>query len=291
MAKPTTQVEETVKPNEIVVQNNRSMTPSYLQQDAEDYGGAGLSKRSQDFLLPFLYVAQSNSPQLNRKQEDKYIPGLEVGDIFNTATGKFWKGSEGILVLPAYYQPAEVEWVTRKAGGGYIDTYQTDDPIVKKVRIDPSDPRTRLTPPGPDGKTRQLVETRYHFVVDAESLQVVVIGFTSSGLQVSRQWMTLMDQFKTRVKDRLVTLPSWSRQYLIKTVYRTNDQGDWFQMIVEDKGYSPENQLDQREMARAFFKQAEEKGVVLGRPPEVDVTTATTSANTSGPTIDDEPPI
>ena len=264
--------------------------PAHLSDDVDQYAGAGVSDRQQDFLLPFLYVAQSNSPQLKRQQADKYIPGLEPGDIFNTATGKFWKGSEGVVVLPAFFQAAEVEWVTRKAGGGYVGTHQPEDAIVKTARVDPSDPRVRLLPTGPDNKPHQLVETKYHFVILADELSPAVIGLASTGLQVSRQWNTLMKEFKIRNSaGNMVVAPSWSRAYRVKTVYRTNDQGDWFQVIVADDGWSTAEQKDARDMARQFFIEARERGVVLGRPPEAD---GAASSSASSSTYDgDEPPI
>lgn len=264
--------------------------PAHLADDADEFAGAGMSDRQQDFLLPFIYVAQANSPQLKKQQADKYIPGLEAGDLFNTATGKFWKGDKGLLVLPCYFQAAEVEWVTRKAGGGYVATHQPEDPIVKRIRIDPADPRNRLLPVGPDGKQHQLVETRYHFVILVDELSPAVIGLSSSGLQVSRQWQTLMREFKVRNgQDQLVVAPSWSRAYRIRTVYRTNDQGDWYQVTVADEGWSTPEQRDARDMARAFFREARERGVVLGRPPESD-----DSASKPAQTSDydgEEPPI
>lgn len=245
-----------------------SNLPAHLMADAQEFAGAGMSDRQQDFLLPFLYVAQSNSPQLKKQQADKYIEGLQAGDIFNTATGEFWRGDTGLEVHHAFFQAAEVEWVTRKAGGGYVATHQPSDPIVKTVRIDPSDPRVRLVAPGADGKAHQLVETRYHFVI-LPSGSPAVLGMASTGLQTSRQWMTLMREFKAPGADgRMITLPTWSRKYRIKTVYRTNDQGDWFQVVVQDAGWSGPDCDMQRQMARQFYKEAMERGVVLGRPPE-----------------------
>jgi len=283
---PTTAAEKPETDENLPAVQARGAAPAHLQDDLEEFSGAGMSDRQQDFLLPFLYVAQSNSPQLKRQQGDKFIPGLEAGDIFNTATGKFWRGSEGVLVLPAFFQTAEVEWITRKAGGGYVATHQSDDPIVRTARANPADPRERLLPVGPDGKLHQLVDTRYHFVILADELSPAVIGLTSTGLQVSRQWNTLMREFKLRNSHgQMVTAPSWSRAYRIKTVYRTNDQGDWFQIVVSDEGWSTPEQEDARVMARQFFREARERGVVLGRPPETDTVATPHNDDESG--IDD----
>src|SRR4051812_10928480 len=96
--------------------------PAFMQEDLEKMQGAGVSDRSQDFALPFLAIAQSNSPQLKKQQPDKYIEGLEAGDIFNTATRQFWRSNEGIAVVPVWFEKSWVEWVLRDDGGGYVNT-------------------------------------------------------------------------------------------------------------------------------------------------------------------------
>ena len=110
------------------------------------------------------------------------------------------------------------------------------------------------------------------------------------GSETSPYVDTLMKEFKIRNSaGSMVVAPSWSRAYRVKTVYRTNDQGDWFQVIVTDDGWSTPEQKDARDMARQFFIEARERGVVLGRPPEADG--AASSASDSNVYDGDEPPI
>lgn len=276
------------EPKTDIVTTSAGAISTFLADDMADYAGAGISDRAEDFLLPFLYVAQSNSPQL-KKQNPNYIPGLEAGDIFNTATKKFWKGETGMRVIPAFFQKAEVEWIPRSQGGGYVATHPIDTPLAKQVRVVG---RERLLG---DGKT-QLVETAYHFVV-LEDGSIAVIGLSSTGLQSSRAWMTLMKDQKVQRGGELVVAPSFAASYLARTVYRQNDQGDWFQMVIEQPAWVTEDQRGAYMIAREFFKNASEKGVQLGRPPEVDEA-ATSAAAGSGPLVDnegndvgDEPPI
>jgi hypothetical protein len=257
-------------------ESSRAVAVSDFDSEMLEHAGAGISGRQEDFLLPFLAVAQSNSPQLKKQQADAYIAGLKVGDIFDTATRKFWDGETGVVVVPAYFHKAEVEWVTRKNGGGYVATHAADTPLRAEVRIDPSDKRTRLLRSG-----HQLVETNYHFVVLVETCTPAVVALTSTGLQTSRQWNTQMSAVKIRRPDgALATAPCFGRAYRLRTTYRQNDQGDWFQFLVEDVGWANQSQaqIDARAAARAFYLHSLQNGVILGRPP-VD-------ESSSGRTID-----
>jgi hypothetical protein len=50
-------------------------------------------------------------------------------------------------------------------------------------------------------------------------------------------------------------------------VWRQNDSGDWFQFRVDDEGWALPDHRDAYMAGRAFFAQAQEHGVQLGRPP------------------------
>lgn len=263
------------------------LSPEMAQEYAE-FAGAGLSERSEDFLLPFLYIAQSGSPQVKKQRTDKYIPGLEVGDIFNTATGQFWRGDTGLVVLHAWFQKAEVEWLPRSDGGGdgagYVATHPFDTPLKNDLTI--GERGERIIRPGRHGASggHLLAETAYHFVIDAETCEPAVVAMGSTGLQVSRQWLTMMRQFKIPTPQGPVTAPTFARLTKIKTAWRQNDQGDWFVFKAEDMGWAGRGYERARMVAKDFFLQAREHGVKLGRPP------AATESD-AGTTVDDNVPI
>lgn len=240
-----------------------SQMPAGLADDLEQYAGAGVSDRQEDFLLPFLMIAQANSPQLKKQQADKYIPGLEAGDIFNTATRQVWKSAEGVLVLQAHFQKAMVEWILRDEGGGYVATHAIDTPMLKQCRHGGDKNRFLLTPDG-----HQMVDTSYHYVTLAETAEAAVVGMTSTSLQTSRTWQTLMKQVKVPHNGQLVVAPAFSRVYRLTTVYKKNDQGDWFQWAVQDAGWALPDYADAYREARATFLHIREHGAQMGRPPE-----------------------
>ena len=74
-----------------------------LQSMLEETANLGMEEVTADDLqMPFLRVVQAMSPELNKK-ESAYIEGVNQGDIFNTVTRQYWKGDEGVMVIPVYY--------------------------------------------------------------------------------------------------------------------------------------------------------------------------------------------
>jgi hypothetical protein len=245
--------------------------PAHMIEDMAQYSGAGLSERTQDFQVPFLMIAQSGSPQVKPQQPDKYIEGLRVGDIFNSATGKFWRGSEGLLVCQSYFQKAMVEWITRDDGSGWVATHPIDTPLVKQARWGGKDDTQLLLPNG-----HQLVDTSYHFVADAETGEIGVVSMASTSLGCSRTWQTLIKGIKVPgPSGNLVVAPAFSRVYRLSTRWKQNAKGDWFLFNVADEGWAPEVGY---KAARAHFLEVRDNGVVMGRPP--------LGESGGGPTID-----
>ena len=103
---------------------------------------------------------------------------------------------------------------------------------------DPNDPSKKIWRTA-DGKN-DLIDTRYHFghvVGEDGSLSAAVISFSSTGHGSSREWMTLMNNFKIKTPDgRLVVAPSWSKKYLVGSKPRANKKGDFFVAVVHDLG-------------------------------------------------------
>lgn len=242
-----------------------SSLPEGLTQELGQYAGAGVSDRASDFAMPFLMIAQKGSAQVNKREVDKFIPGLEVGDIFNTATGEYWRASEGVLVVQSWFQKAMVEWIPRSDGGGWIATHPIDTPLMKLTKPGGQDNREMRLPNG-----HQLVDTSYHFVALADTSELAVVSMTATSLGASRQWQTLMKRIKIPVSGQLVVAPSFSRVFRLKTAYKSNEKGDWFVYVINDEGWAAGHAEynDAYLTARAHFVEASTKGVQMGRPPE-----------------------
>jgi hypothetical protein len=237
--------------------------PAEMMEDAAQYAGAGVSERQDDFLLPFLMIAQANSPQLKRQQTDKYIEGLRDGDIFNTATREIYRSEEGVLVLQTFFQKAMVEWVLRDEGGGWIAQHVIDTPLLRQARWGGEDNRFLLLPNG-----HQLIDTSYHFVTLAETGQAAVASMTSTSLATSRMWQTLMKEVKVAVQGQLHIAPCFSRVYRLRTAYKSKGNNSWYIWTVSDEGWAIPKYRDAYDLAKKSFVYAQEHGVRMGRPPE-----------------------
>ena len=246
------------KPDSREVATTEAGLPAFMD-DMSNFAGANVSDRAEDFVLPFLMIAQGLSPQLNRR-DGKYIEGLEQGDIYNTATGEFWRGDEGIVVVPFWYAKQLVEWVPRKEGGGWVASHPIGDPIHKEMRFVEED--GKKVPRLPNG--HDLIETAYYSVISAADGEPAVVSMSSTGLGASRIWQTLIK--KTRIPNTDLTAPSFARAYRLGTVPKSNASGNWYTWKVVDEGWAPPNLYA---LARARFVAAEEAGgVQMGRPPE-----------------------
>lgn len=240
--------------------------PAEFAADLAGFAGAGVSERASDFAMPFLMIAQSNSPQLKR-QTEKYIQGLEAGDIFNTATGEYWRANEGIIVIQSWFEKALVEWIPRSDGGGWVATYEIDNPIEKIASwVENSEGRRTLRLPN----GHDLVETSYHFVVLAETGELGVVGMTSTSLACSRQWQTLLKRIKMPVAGSMEIAPAFARAFRLTTAYKKKDNNDWFVWAVADVGWAVGHPVYHSgfKQAKLHFEEARDKGVMLGRPPE-----------------------
>lgn len=238
--------------------------PATIAGDIDEYAGAGHSKRSEDYVMPFLAICQKGSPQLNKK-DPKYIDGIEVGDLFNTATLSVWPGEDhdaGVLFVPAHFLKFDVQWWPRTEGGGYVGTHKIGSDLSKKART--IDGRRML----PDGT--QLVETAYYFGIVQDTGDPAVVAMASTGLGTSRQWQTLMSSFKVKnSRGELVKAPSFARVYRLNTVFQKNDKGDWYNWKVRDEGWiDTSKHLHVYNGAKDFYKVVSNPDFVMGRPAE-----------------------
>lgn len=138
---------------------------------------------AKDVAIPFLKVVQALTPERQRSS-DKYIAGLEEGDILDAATGRFWKGSEGIVVIPVRFQRSYTEWKPKR--GGFVADYGTDDTVYK---TGVKDAEGRIINPK-TGNVLQEAMLYYVFVVDPTdgSYQQNVLSLTSTQMRKARKW-------------------------------------------------------------------------------------------------------
>jgi hypothetical protein len=241
---------------EVAVVDDRKILPSVRVVDdvteiAELQGveGAGLSDNVEDRGVPLFYIAQKGSPQLDKKQ-DKYIQGLEFGDVFNNLTGESYAAeAEGVLLLPCYFRANWNKWTPRDLGGGFHGSEPRDTPLLKGARqwVDKNGKTRRDILDLPDGD--QLVMTHHYFCVVAETWTPVIVPMSSTQLGASRKLQAIIDSFKIQVNGRILVQPAYWNLWRFKTVYKDDGDNQWYLWAPEVEGQNEDPKL------RAFCKE------------------------------------
>lgn len=206
-----------------------TLVPALNSADFESDAGAGFENMgANDMAIPFLIILQSGSPQLKRGESK--IEGASEGDIFNTVTGDFYSGLEGIFVIPCTYKKAFVEWTPRDSGGGFVKQY--DNPSIMDESTKDSTGKDIL----PNGNL--IVPTAYHYVLIVDPItgdcSECVISMTSTQLKKSRKWNSIMNGLKMSRKDGTkFTPPMFSHMYKITTDPESNELGAWSGWHIE----------------------------------------------------------
>jgi len=190
----------------------------------EQYANAGMEDvRTEDLSIPFLRILAQLSPQVN-KRDGAYVEGAEAGMIYNTVSNEVYGGEDGIEVIPCYYSRRYVEWKPREKGGGYVNSYDADDPIVKKAYRD--DRGNDVLPNG-----NLLTNTAQFFVLllhPENGPQRCLVTMSSTQLKKARNWLTQMQSLQAKGKNGMYTLPMMSQKYALGTSEQRNDKGSWF---------------------------------------------------------------
>jgi len=217
-----------------------------LMDDILGMAGEGASFDSSEMQIPFVRVAQSLSPQLNKKKPE-YIEGLSAGDAFNTLTGERWEGEKGLVVVPCYQTTKYLEFVPRTAGGGFRGEISANDPVLQRTTRDGS---KELLPNG-----NELVKSDQHFclIVGEDGMtQPVVVDMKSTQLKVSRRWKTqiAMNKIKHPATGQIITPPVFATLWHLTTTEESNDKGDFYNWAVQKVGLVEGRDLLQE--AKAF---------------------------------------
>lgn len=190
--------------------------------------GEGTSFSPDEMLIPYVRLAQSLSPQLNKKKPE-YIEGLSNGDAYNNVTGEFWPGEEGLKVIPCYQVTKWFEFIPRASGGGLVGEIHPNDPVLQQTQRDGG---AEVLPNG-----NELVKSDQHYCLiigDDGMYQPVVVDMKSTQLKVSRRWKTQisMRKIKHPSTGRLLTPPLYASIWHLRSVEESNDKGDFFNWSV-----------------------------------------------------------
>ena len=220
---------------------------------------------SHDLSIPYIYILQSNSPQIN-KRHGKYVEGAEIGMFFNNVTQEIWDGEKGIYVILCAYQKRFTEWVPRDKGGGLVMDHGSDDSILKNTSK--NEKKKDVLSNG-----NEIVASGTHYIIlyDPETGKTgkAVISLSSTQLKKSRTWNSLWTGIQLKNKEgRFFTPPCFYNIWKITTVPESNDQGNWMGFKIES--WKPvievEGGRDIYMLAREFHDQIS-KGLVQAAAP------------------------
>ena len=195
----------------------------------EEDAGRGMENMGQDDLaLPFLKVLSGNDPVLDENEEAR------KGDIYNTVTGKIYKGKDGVRVVPCAYQRRFIQWAPRGSGtGAPVAIYEPGDALPKTVRSK-EDNKDYID----DGSGQYMEATHQHFVYvlnEDGGAETALIAMKSTQLKKSRKWNSMMASRSMQGKNGPFTPPRFSHIYHLRTVMEENSKGSWhgWEMSVE----------------------------------------------------------
>jgi hypothetical protein len=180
-----------------------------------------------DLALPYLAILQALSPQVV-KANPKRIPDAEEGDLFNTVTQDLYAGSEGVTVVPCAYQRANVEWMPRDSGGGFVAQHIGDEILSRTTRDE------RGFDVLQNGNL--VITTAYYYclLVEPGHNSPVVLSMARTQLKKARRWNSVMGGIQATAPDGSVfNPPMFSHLYKVTTVPEAKKNYNWFGFNIE----------------------------------------------------------
>jgi len=201
--------------SEVIEKASTEIAPSYIDQNS-NRGNENIT--SEDLQLPRIDVLQDGSPQLKKKNEDKYIEGAAVGMLFNTLTNELYPN--GVYFTPVSFVRRYLVWVDRKidTGGGLRGVFDTQHEAEAMVEVDE------------DKAKLEIVPTAEHLVLMDDG-QEVIISMAKSKMKVSRKFNSLV---------RLSGGDRFGARYHMIGVDDTGAQGDYQNIAIDKVGYPEE---------------------------------------------------
>src|ERR1051325_749399 len=225
--KPTNTPAATKGQNNKAVATKNDQLPAVADFDMSQYAGGGMENTDRDsFAIPFLAIAQKMSPQVD-KDDDRYVPGLETGDLFLTATNEIFKDEEGVNVVFCGFRRSFLRWAPRDSGGGFKGEMTADAVAAQRATGEIKDVEGKLFADNGD----LIRDTRIHYVMvvrEDGSFTPAVVSCASTQIKKSKMLLT---QLKTYVKKteggKAYTPPTFGHVFHVETNAEQNDQGSW----------------------------------------------------------------
>lgn len=164
--------------------------------------------------VPFIRIAQDLSPQL-KKNRPEYIEGLEVGDIFNSVSGKVY-GKE-IEFTPVKFEHIFTEWKPDR--GGFVGYHSVQRAYEIATVTTFNKMKTE------DGNDLEEAYMYYVVVKGHEKDGVAIISASSSMIKQAKKLNAMMNmQYFTNGEKAL----PYHQVYKAKSVLAQSDKHEWY---------------------------------------------------------------
>ncbi len=204
-----------------VAKKTEAGLPAEMMDDLLKDSGMGMENASaDDMIIPFLKMAQSLTDE-TKKSKPTYIPGLEEGKFFNSATQKVY--GESVNIIPCLYEKQFLEFVPRANGGGFRG--QHDETIMQQTSEGPKGEAFL-----PDGN--EIIKCGVWYVLvedpDTGNWTSAVMSLAKSQFKRSRMLMTQLKSLSIEhPKGGRFNPPMFYNVVQVKGLPTSNDQGDW----------------------------------------------------------------
>lgn len=198
--------------------------PAHLQSRIGEQPRGSENVTNSDIIIPRIEVVQSQSKCL-KKTDPGYIQGAVAGMLYNNVTRHLY-GTQ-VIFCPVAFKKEWLLWIDRKAAGasggnGFRGAFNTEADAIRAKRD-----------MGRDGENLLVTEThqQYGIIIAGGKMEDAVLSMSRTKLKVSRGWNSLI---RMNGGDR------FSRLYRITSAEESNDKGDFFNYVVAQFGFAPQ---------------------------------------------------
>ena len=251
-----------------VVKKEEAGLPAELMDDIVATAGEGVDYDTSELQIPFIRVIQALSPQI-KKSDPAFIKDAGQGDAFNTVTGQFWSGEDGITVIPCFQETKYLEFIPLDQGGGFVGERKVTDPDLANTERNGA---KEILPNG-----HELVKSDQHYciIVGEDGMhQPAIVDMKSTQLKVSRRWKTQIAMQKVKdSKGQMRTPALYATMWKLSTTEESNQMGTWYNWQVEKVGFIQDKAMFDE--AKSFRESIAKGEVKAAADPETSDSGAT----------------
>jgi hypothetical protein len=204
--------------------------PAGLADQAARDAGRGVSTSSADQLVPMLRIAQTNSPEVD-KRGPEHVDGLEPGDfLLRGAVNPARSGTDGLEFLLCAFKSGVLEFLPARQG--FVARHDATPSDARAANVD-EDGRVKRALVRADGNLLLDVRELFLWLPDAGP---VLFSCTSTLITFARKLNTYAMQFRHPQTGGV--MPAFSRKYRLVTIPAANALGRWFAPKFDDLGWA-----------------------------------------------------